>query len=191
MYGCHTFKIAICFDARYWPIMLWLRVFQLLWYCVVFFVNRSTNKIEKVHKNALRLTLNDFTPSYSVMLEVVKRPTLYISRIENTANDFFFFFFWGGGGGGGEGSNPTYMRSLFSFSTTPYCTRGSKLVQPKVNTISFGINRPAYQGSVIWNNLPQGVKCTTRLIACEDLIVKWEGPTCKCGFCIMCNMSQI
>ena len=102
VYGCHTIKIAICFDARYWPIMLWLRVFELLWYCVVFFVNRSTNKIEKVHKNALRLTLNDFTPSYSVMLEVVKRPTLYISRIENTANDFFllffFFFFLGGGG---------------------------------------------------------------------------------------------
>ena len=34
--------------------------------------NRSTYKIEKVHKNALRVTLNDYTSSYSDMLEVVK-----------------------------------------------------------------------------------------------------------------------
>ena len=145
--------------------------------------NRSTYKIEKVHKNALRVTLNNYKSSYSDMLEVVKRPTLYISRIMNIAIETFKSV---------KGLNPEYMGSLFSFSTTPYCTRGgSKLVQPKVNTISFGINSFAYQGSKIWNNLPQDVKDTTCLIACKDLIVKWEGPTCRCGFCIMCNMSKI
>ena len=83
------------------------------------------------------------------------------------------------------------MGSLFSFSTTPHCTRGgSKLVQQKVNTISFGLNSFAYQGFKILNKLPQGVKDTTCLIACKDLIAKWEGPTCKCGFCIMCNVSE-
>ena len=120
---------------------------------------------------------------YSDMLEVVKRPTLYISRIKNIAIETFKSV---------KGLNPKYMGSLFSSSTTPYCTRGgSKLLQPKVNTISFRINSFAYQGSKIWNNLPQGVKDTTCLIACKDLIVKWEGPTCKCGFCIMCNISKI
>ena len=155
-------------------------------YCDVvwpFCSNRSTYKIEKVHKNALRVTLNDYMSSYLDMLEVVKRPTLYISRIINIAIETFKSV---------KGLNPKHMGSLFSFSTTPYCTRGgSKLVQPKVNTISFGINSFAYQGSKIWNNLPQGVKDTTCLIACKDLIVQWEGPTCECGFCIMCNMSKI
>ena len=42
--------------------------------------NHSTYKIEKVHKNALRVTLNNYTSSYSDMLEVVKRPTLYIQN---------------------------------------------------------------------------------------------------------------
>ena len=145
--------------------------------------NRSTYNKEKVHKNALRVTLNNYTSSYSDMLEVVKRPTLYISRIKNIAIETFKSV---------KGLNPEYMGSLFSFSTTPYCTRGGfKLVQPKINTISFGINSFAYQGSKIWNNLPQGWKDTTCLIACKDLIVKWEGPTCRCGFCIMCNMSKI
>ena len=157
--------------------------FQLLWYCVVFCSNRSTYKIEKVHKNALRVTLNDYTSSYSDMLEVVKRPTLYISRIKNIAIETFKSV---------KGLNPKYMRFLFSFSTTPYCTRGgSKLNHPKVNTISVGINKFTYQDSKIWNNLLQVVKDTTCLIACEDSIVKWEGTTRKCEFCIMCNMSEI
>ena len=145
--------------------------------------NRSTYKIERVQKNALRVTLNDYTSSYSDMLEVVKRPTLYISRIKNITIETFKNV---------KGLNPKYMRSLFPFSTTPYCTRGgSKLVQPKVNTIGFGINSFTYQGSKIWNNLPQGVKDTTCQIACKYLIVQREGPTCKCGFCIMYNMSKI
>ena len=153
---------------------------DIVWH---FCSNRSTYKIEKVHKNALRVTLNDYTSSYSDMLDVVKRPTLYISRIKNIAIETFKSV---------KGLNPEYMRSLFSFSTTPYCTRGgSKLVQPKVNTIGFGINSFTYQGSKIWNYLPQGVKDTTCQIACKNLIVQWEGPTCKCGFCIMCNMSKI
>ena len=75
------------------------------------------------------------------MLEIVKRPTLYISRIKIIAIETFKSV---------EGLNPKYMRSLFSFSTTPYWSRGgSKLVQPKVNTIGFGINSFIYQGSKI------------------------------------------
>ena len=103
---------------------------DVVWY---FCSNRSTYKIEKVHKNALRVTLNDFMSSYSNMLAVVKRPTLYISRIKNIAIETFKSV---------KGLNPKYMGYLFSFSTTPYCTRGGyKLVRPKVNMITFGINR--------------------------------------------------
>ena len=85
------------------------------------------------------------------------------------------------------------MRSLFSFSTTPYCTRGgSKLIQPKVNTNCFGINSSTYQGSksgITFRKLQKILP--TCLITCKDLIVKWEGLTCKSGFCSICNMSKI
>ena len=55
---------------------------DIVWH---FCSNRRTYQIGKVHKNALRVTLNYYTSSYSDMLEVVKRPTLYISRIKNIA----------------------------------------------------------------------------------------------------------
>ena len=57
--------------------------------CGIFGSNRSSYKIEKVHKNGLRVTLNDYMSSYSDMLEVIKRPALYISRIKSIANETF------------------------------------------------------------------------------------------------------
>ena len=157
--------------VKYIPIECRLNIYQAFIfsnfnYCDIvwhFCSNRSTYKIEKAHKNALRVTLNDYTSSYSDMLEVITRPTLYKSRIKDIAIKTFKSV---------KGLNPKYMRSLFSFSTTPYCTRGgSKFVQSKVNTIGFGINSFTYQGSKIWNNLPHGVKDTTCQIACKNLIV--------------------
>ena len=55
---------------------------DIVWH---FCSNRSTYKIEKVRKNALWVTLNDYTSSYSDMLEVVKRPMLFLFRIKNIA----------------------------------------------------------------------------------------------------------
>ena len=64
------------------------------------------------------------------------------------------------------------MNSLFSFSTTPYCTYGeTKWFQLKINTISFKINGIAYQDSKIWTNFPQDVKYAARLITCKQSIV--------------------
>ena len=48
---------------------------DIVWH---FCSNRSTYKIEKVHNNVLRVTLNDYTSSYSDMLEVVKKNLHYI-----------------------------------------------------------------------------------------------------------------
>ena len=82
------------------------------------------------------------------------------------------------------------MSSLF-FSTTPYCTHGgSKLIQTNVNTINFGINSFTYHGSKTWNNPLENVKDATCLITFKKSMVNWQGPTCKYGFCLMCNMSK-
>ena len=69
--------------------------------------NHSTYKIEKVHKNALPVTLNDYTSSYSDMLEVVKRPVLYISRFKNRAIETFKNV---------KGLNPKYEISFLIFN---------------------------------------------------------------------------
>ena len=59
---------------------------DIVWH---FCSNRSTYKMETVHKNALRVTLNDYTSSYSDMLQIVKRSTLYIQNEKYSAWNFY------------------------------------------------------------------------------------------------------
>ena len=177
--------------VRYVPIDSRINIYQAFIasnfsYCNIvwhFCSNRSTYKIEKVHKNALRVTLNDYTSSYLDVLTKVKRPTLYVCRLKSIALETFKCV---------KGFNPEYMNSLFSLSNAPYETRGGRnLVQPKVTTTSYGLDSFIYQGSKIWNTIPQNVKDQTCLFKVKELISKWQGPKCRCGFCIMCNMARI
>ena len=77
---------------------------DIVWH---FCSNHSTYKIEKFHKNALPVTLNDYTSSYSDMLEVVKRSILYISRFKNRAIETFKNV---------KGLNPKYEISFLIFN---------------------------------------------------------------------------
>ena len=43
--------------------------------------NRSLYKLEKAHKQALRVVLNDCTSSYSDLLNKMERPTLHVTRL--------------------------------------------------------------------------------------------------------------
>ena len=47
--------------------------------------NRSLYKLEKVHKQALRVVLNDYSSSYRNLLNKVSKPTLYVSRLKAIA----------------------------------------------------------------------------------------------------------
>ena len=47
--------------------------------------NRSLYNLEKVHKQALRVVLNDYSSSYRNILDKVSKPTLYVSRIKAIA----------------------------------------------------------------------------------------------------------
>ena len=44
---------------------------------------------------------------------------------------------------------------------------------------------------MILNNLLQDAKNANCLITCMDLIVNWQVSVRKCGFCIMCDRSNI
>ena len=157
--------------------------------CGIFCSNRSTYKIEKVHKNALRVTLNDYTSSHSDILEVVKRPSIYIyiyvlfkSCLCGCRSNTSIHVAW-------RLLQPCSMKPWVAISM--WSDSHPMYIYIYIYIYIYGINIFTYQGSKIWNNLPQGIKGTTCLIACNDLIVNWQGPTCKYEFYIMCDMSEI
>ena len=155
-------------------------------YCNVvwhFCGDTNSRKIEKVHKKSLNVVLNDYTSSYSVLLEKVERPTLYVSRIKSISLEVYKCL---------KKGSPSYITDIFSVSNIPYETRGgTKLTQPKVNTSRKGLNSFRYQGAKIWNELPLSLKNAENVPIFKSKLNDWSGPSCNCGSCLLCNLCRI
>ena len=140
-------------------------------------------KIEKVHKKSLNVVLNDYVSPYHILLEKVKRPTTYVSRMKSIGLEVFKCL---------HKCSPTYTTDMFSISASPYDTRGGiKLIQPRVNSSRNGLKSFRYQGAKIWNELPTSMKNTEDVSEFKYRLNEWPGPVCKCGSCELCKCINI
>ena len=154
-------------------------------YCSIvwhFCSNHDTYKMEKVQKIALRLVLNDYTSSYLELLEKVNRPPLYVSRIKIIATKIFKCL---------TDISPNFVKNIFTIGDQPYDLRGGSsihVIQPMVNSKTFGLKTFRYEGARIWNKLPDALKNATDVNFLKKYINNWSGLTCQCGNCAICNM---
>ena len=88
--------------------------------------------------------------------------------------------------------SPLYMKDLFVKKEIVYEFRDAlPLVQPRFKTITYGHNTLMYQGSKLWNNLPNHTKELNELSSFKNAIHKWSGPECHCGFCLQCSLKRM
>ena len=83
----------------------------------------STMKIEKVHKAALRVVYNDYTTSYSGLLDMSNRTPLFLARLKGLLVEVFKCI---------RGLNPEFMNTIFVMDinlTTP------AVDQPSLKTV--------------------------------------------------------
>ena len=143
----------------------------------------STLKIEKLNKRALRVVFNDYTASYPDLLRKIKRPPLYIQRLQLMVIEVYKCI---------NGTNPDFMGDLFSRHVKSHNTRSTEpLIQPRAATITYGIKSLKYQGAKLWNALPNNMKCASSLENFKLLIREWDGPHCSCGYCLQCKVWHI
>ena len=101
-------------------------------------------KIEKVHKKSLNVVLNDYLSPYHILLEKVKRPTMYVSRMKSIGLEVFKCL---------HKCSPTYITDMFNISASPYDTRGGiKLIQPRVNSTRNGLKNFVTRVPKSWTN---------------------------------------
>ena len=152
-------------------------------YCSIvwhFCSNHDTYKMEKVQKRAVRLVLNDYTSSYLEQLEKVNRSPLCVSRIKTIATEIFKCL---------TDISPNFVKNIFTIGDQPYDLRGGcKIIQPMVNSKTFGLKTFRYEGARIWNKLPEALKNATDVNVFKNCINNWSGLTCQCGNCVICNM---
>ena len=155
-------------------------------YCNIVWHNcdtENTIKIEKIQKRALRVILNDYQSSYDELLDKIDQPLMYISRFRNIVLETFKSV---------NKINPPFMQDLFEVKENKYNLRGGILLdQPKVCTERYGIHTIRYQGARLWNSLPPHMKTSVTVEDFKYHLAKWNGPVCKCGYCLSCKLPQI
>lgn len=150
---------------------------NLAWH---FCSKKNTIKIEKINKKALRIVMNDFSLSYVESLSSLKRCSLYLLRMKSMANEMYKCL---------NNISPEFLKNLFAVSEYPYELRGGKsLVQPVVDSTTFGLKSFRYEGAKLWNCLPSQIKSATSFCEFKTLMKQWTGPTCQCRSCVLCDI---
>jgi hypothetical protein len=160
-----------------------LRIFQSFIvsnfnYCPVVwnFCSKTKAKlIEKIQERGLRYVYNDNNSTYNDLLKVSKRETMYNIRLKKIAIYVYKCV---------NQLSPVYLHDVFQIKRTPYSMRSEIiLVQPKVNTVSYGINSFHYHGAKIWNSLPEKVKLSNSLTKFKKMLSTYDRPLCVCSYC--------
>jgi len=145
----------------------------LIWH---FCGKTNTKKLERLQERALKLIFNDRTYSYSELLQKADISELVISRLRLIALEVYKII---------HNQTPQYLSNMFVQNDNGYNLRGSNNVTiPLVKTTRNGINSLRYQGSKIWNSLPDDIKVAKDQNIFKHLIKDWEGTKCNCNFCI-------
>ena len=142
---------------------------NIVWH---FCSNRSMYKLEKVHKQALRVVLNDYTSSYCVLLDTVSKPTLYVSRLKSIAIEAYKCY---------VNENSEYINVMLDPLNKPYDLRGG----------SRGLNTFTYQAAKLWNILPSHIKEADSIFEFKSLLSNWNGPEYHCDCCDLCNTYNV
>ena len=146
----------------------------LVW---MFSHKKSLNKIESLHKRALRFLLNDYENSYEELLEKSGKCNMSLQRIRFLCIEIYKSI---------NSLNPDFMKNIFEMKTNNRIVREKyklNLNIPRTNQVKFGTNSLKSYGPKIWNALPFSIKTAENLKAFKTLIKKWNGASCNCIIC--------
>ena len=145
-------------------------------YCplVWMFCSRALNdKINSIHKRALRLVYLDFTSSFADLLKKDNSVTIHQRNIQLVAIEMFKV---------AKRLGPEIMRDLFVFNKNTNRDRTFK--RPKVKSKYNGENSLRYFGPIVWDEmLPSKFKSIETLETFKNDIKEWIPKNCPCSLC--------
>ena len=140
-------------------------------------------KIENVQKRALRHVYKDYTCSYHDLLEKAGKPLLYIHRLKLIVSEVYKII---------NHIGPKYLHDMFVEKSCKYSLRKKSILdQPRVHSVTQGKNTFRYEGTVLWNMLPNDMKDAANFNVFKRFIMNWEGPNCECRNCKLCSLTSL
>ena len=148
-------------------------------YCplIWMFCGKTANEeVNRVHKRALRVLLNDFDSTFEELLHRSEEVTIHVKNLQKLMLEVYKCITSG---------NPSFLWEFFNRKMLPYNLRINNLLQlPKTRTNRYGNESLSFWGSMVWNRLPDKYKAAK---SCEEFKMKirsWRGSGCNCRICI-------
>ena len=132
--------------------------------------------MEKVNERALRVVYDDFTSSYSDLLNQNNQISLYDQRTIYVIEHVFKIV---------HEDAPPIQSNFFNITNVPYSLRSEMFYQDNFDTYTFGFNSLRIAGASMWNKLPRHIKSCDSLRQLK-LCLKSHKFTCQCGICFRC-----
>ena len=143
----------------------------------MFLHKKSLNKVENLHKQALRFLLNNYENSYEQLLEKSGKSNMNLPRLRFLCIEIY------------EAVNSLildFMKKHFEMkkNNRVFWDRYKlNLNIPKINQVTCGTNSLKSYVPKIWNALPFNIKTAGNLSAFKTLIKKLNGASCNCIIC--------
>jgi hypothetical protein len=142
----------------------------LIW---MFCSKELNNKINSIHKRALRQVYSDFTSSFAELLEKDNSVTVHQRNIQLVAIEMFK---------AAKKLCPRIVQDLFTFDQNE--NRDKTFSRPNVNNKNTGENTIRYFGPIVWDQLlPNELKTIDSLQNFKTAVKKWIPKNCPCSLC--------
>ena len=141
---------------------------------------KDTMKLEKIQQKALRFITLDFSNSYPDLLNKCDKSPLYVIRLRKIVELIYRI---------NNGMSPSYLGNIIKHrEVTKEFRSNNRIAIPKFRTVKYGKKSICYLASMLWNSLDNNSRLADNLNSFKIQVRMWNGPTCKCGFCIKCKI---
>ncbi len=140
---------------------------------LMFCSKELNNKINSIHRRALRSVYLDYTSSFEELLEKDKSVTVHQRNMQLLAILLFQVV---------NKQGPDIIWDLFTLNKDKRVEK--TFCRPNVNTVSYGEKSIRYLGPIVWDSmLPPELKSIETLQKFKDEIIKWVPSNCPCPLC--------
>ena len=138
----------------------------------MFCSSKLNNRINSIHKRALRFVYSDFDSTFEELLIKDNSVTIHQRNIQLVAIEMFKVV---------KGLGPPIMKELIDFDTT---NRDRMFHRPNVNYKNTGENTIRYFGPIVWDEmLPEKYRSIETLVKFKKEIKTWKPENCPCSLC--------
>ena len=144
----------------------------LIW---MFHSRALNNKINKLHKRALRLAYNDQNSSLEELLGRDNSMCIHHRNIQHLAIEMYKVK---------HNLSPKPFANIFTSSLSSYDLRNKRYWQPRnVRTVNYGTETISFRGPKTWDIVPVDIKNSKTLLEFKSKIKKWKPSDCTCRLC--------